>query len=344
MQRCLRFGVVPLALLLWARVLPAAGPSVVFLDGNAARAAIVNDARDPYFSRLYPLDMAAKTGAPLTGSIDAQRAETRRRYQQAVRPFRREEQEAIRAYIEALQPLLRDYPRFARQPWRFVKVADHIEGALPHTRDDVIVLSEEVGKSLFDMRQRLEPETALLRAGMLLVHEQLHVLQRLDPRRFERLHTETFGFRRATLTVPDELVTIQPANPDGMSCCWLYPRATGGYWLPYLTFAERAGIRRMPEDFRMLAVQVALVGKGYRVVRDRDGRVAAVDLASVREYVEAFPLTTNYFHPNEIGADVFSQLVLFDGVAAARMPVPQRDALEPAFAAVRPAFRAALAR
>ncbi len=331
-------------LVLFAAAAVAAGPAVEFLDGAAARAAIVNDARDPYFARLYPLDMAAKTGAPLSGTIEEQRAETRRRYQQAVRPFRREEQEAIRAYIDALQPLLRDYPRIARQPWRFVKVADHIEGGLPHTRDDVIVLSEEVGKSLFDMRQRLEPETALLRAGMLLVHEQLHVLQRLDPRRFERLHAKTFGFRRVVLKVPEELAAIQPANPDGMSCCWLYPRVAGGYWLPYLSFAERTGVRRMPEDFRMLAVQVAQDAKGYRVVRDGDGRVASVDLASVREYVEAFPLTTSYFHPNEISADVFSQLVLFDGVAAARMPAAQRDALEPAFAPLRQAFRAALAR
>jgi hypothetical protein len=336
--------VLTVSLLLPGGAAVAAGPAVEFLDVAAARAAIVNDARDPYFGKLYPLDMAAKTGAPLTGTIEEQRAETRRRYQQAVRPFRPEEQAAIRAFIDALQLLLRDYPRFARQPWRFVKVADHIEGALPHTRDDVIVLSEEVGKSLFDMRQRMEPQAALVRAGMLLVHEQLHVLQRLDARRFERLHTETFGFRRAAFAVPEELVAIQPANPDGMSCCWLYPRAAGGYWLPYLTYAERSGTRRMPEDFRMRALQVAHDGNGYRVVRDAAGRIASEELGSVREYVEAFPLTTSYFHPNEISADVFSQLVLFDGVAAAQMAPAQRQALEPAFAAVRPAFRAALAR
>lgn len=332
------------ALLPFAGAAVAAGPSVVFLDGNAARAAIVNDAREPYFSRLYPLDMAAKTGAPLTGALAQQREETRRRYQDAVRPFRREEQQAIRAYIDALQPLLRGYPRFARQPWRFVKVADHIEGALPHTRDDVIVLSEETGKALFDMRQRLAPEAALLRAGMLLVHEQLHVLQRLEPRRFDRLVTETLRFRRVTLTVPEELAAIQPANPDGMSCCWLYPRAAGGYWMPYLTFTGTSAIRRMPEDFHMLAVQVAQDNGGYRVVRDRDGRVSSEELAAVREYVEAFPLTTNYFHPNEIGADLFAQLVLFDGVAAAGMPPAQRAALEPAFAPLRKAFRDALGR
>lgn len=322
----------------------AAGPSVVFLDGPAARGAIVNDARDPYFDRLEPLDMAAKTGAPLTGTIDEQRAETRRRYQQAVRPFRPEEQQAIRAYIEALQPLVRDYPRFARQPWRFVKLADHIEGGLPHTRDDVIVLSEQAGRDLYEMQRRLDPGPALLRGGMLLLHEQLHVLQRLEPRRFERLHVAHFGFRRVALELPAELVAIRPANPDGMDCCWLYPRAAGGDWLPVLLFAERRGIRRMPEDFRMRALQVEYDGVRHRVVRDGAGRVASEELARVREYVEAFPLTTNYFHPNEISADLFAQLVLFDGVAAAQMPPAQRAALEPAFAPLRRAFREVLGR
>ena len=61
-----------------------------------------------------------------------------------------------------------DYPAFAATPWSFIKVADNIEGGLPHTRDDFIVLSEDVSKGLFDMRARQTPETALLRGGMLL--------------------------------------------------------------------------------------------------------------------------------------------------------------------------------
>jgi hypothetical protein len=323
----------------------SAAPSVVFLDGNAARAAIVNDARDPYFARLQPLDMAAKTGSELTGTPEQQRAETHRRYQAAVRPFRPEEQQAIRAYIEALAPMLRDYPRFARQAWRFVKVADHIEGGLPHTRDDTIVLSEQVGRELFTMRRQLPEDAALLRAGMLLVHEQVHVLQRHEPRRFEALYTRSFGFRRVPpLALTAELVANEVINPDGLSCCWLYPRAGGDYLLPFLAYAERRGLRRLPEDFRMLAVSVQPDGAGYRIVRDADGRARTEELERVTEFVEAFPLTRNYYHPNETAADLFAQLVLFDGQAGARMPAAQREALEAAFAPLRSAFRAAFAR
>lgn len=345
-MRLITQGALISGLLLAVTVCADSTPSVVFLDGNAARAAIVNDARDPYFGKLQRIEIAAKVGEVLPGSLSDQRLEARKRYQQAVRPFRPEEQEAIRAYIDALQPLLRSYPRFARQPWRFVKLADHIEGGLPHTRDDFIVLSEGVSKQLFDMRRQQTPESALLRGGMLLLHEQVHVLQRLDPSRLEKLYTQTFGYRRAAL-IPllDDLQVNQVANPDGMSCCWLFPRGEGVVW-PFLVFAERDGVRRMPGDFRMLAVNVYLSKDqpGYRVSRGADGRSEAQELLKVREYVESFPLTQNFYHPNETAADLFSQLVLFDGIASLRMQVSQREALEREFARLRPAFQAAFAR
>ena len=37
----------------------AAEPSVTFLSGDAARAAIVDDAREPYFAQLQQLEIAA---------------------------------------------------------------------------------------------------------------------------------------------------------------------------------------------------------------------------------------------------------------------------------------------
>jgi hypothetical protein len=333
-----------LGLLLSAFAFADSTPSVVFLDGNAARAAIVNDAREPYFEKLQAIEIAAKVGEVLPGTLAEQRLAARQRYQQAVRPFRPEEQQAIRAYIDALQPFLRGYPRFARQPWKFVKVADHIEGGLPHTRDNFIVLTEAVSKQLFDMRRQLTPENALLRGGMLLLHEQVHVLQRLEPSRFEKLYTITFGYQRvAMIPLPDDLRLNQVANPDGMSCCWLFPRGTGMLW-PFLVFTERDGVRRMPADFRMRAVAVEGAGGSYRVLSDSDGRSQTEDLLKVREYVEAFPLTQNFYHPNEAAADLFAQLILFDGIASLRMPPTQREALEKEFARQRPAFKSVFAR
>ena len=334
--------------LLWVATTVAADstPAVLFLDGNAARAAIVNDARDPYFETLQSIEMAAKTGAPVPGTLEQQRAETRRRYQAAVRPFRPEEQQALRATIVALQPLLRDYPRFARQPWRFVKVADHIEGGLPHTRDDVIVLSEGASKQLFDLRQRLPADQALMRVGMVLVHEQTHVLQRFEKARFEQLYTRRFGFRRvAPIPLPADLAARHVANPDGLDCGWLFARGDQMIW-PLLVFKEGAGVPRMPADFRLLAVTVTAApnAPGYRVVPDDHGNSPTQELLRITELTAAFPLTQNLYHPNEVAADLFAQLVLYDGVARAQIRERQREPLDREYGRLRAAFHEVFAR
>lgn len=321
----------------------AADPTVTFLSGDAARAAIVDDAREPYFAQLQSLEIAAKTGSEIQGPLAAQRAEARKRYQAAVRNFTDAEQQALRAYVLALQPMVVQYPRFARQPWRFVKVADSIEGGLPHTRADAIVLSESVSAAVTGMHRQLSEPAAVRRVGPLLLHEQMHVLQRLDPARFESLYVNVLGFaRRAALALPEELVVNQVANPDGLDCCWLFPLAEpGGFILPWLGFAESTTRRRMPQDFRMRAVLVVAEGAGFRVMRDAAGKARTRDLAQVTEYTQAFALTENYYHPNEAAADLFAQMVMHDSQERGETQ-GGRQSLEKEFAPLRAWFRANL--
>lgn len=320
----------------------AAEPAVAFLSGDAARAAIADDAREPYFARLQSLEIAAKTGSEVHGALAVQRSEARKRYQAAVRDFTEAEQHALRASVKALQPMLVHYPRFARQPWRFVKVADSIEGGLPHTRADAIVLSESVSAGIAGMH-RQSAAAALRRVGPLLLHEQMHVLQRLLPARFESLYVNVFGFaRRATLELPAELVANQVANPDGLDCCWLFPLAQPGHFiLPWLEFAASASRRKMPQDFRMRAISVVAEGSEFRVMRDAEGKVQTRDLAQVTEYVHTFPLTENFYHPNESAADLFAQLVMHDSLGPAGTSASRRST-EKEFAPLRSWFRANL--
>jgi hypothetical protein len=98
--------------------------------------------------------MSVKTGEEITGtSIEEQRAECRRRYQAAVREFTTREAETLESLLEEVrQPLEQHYRTLARLPWRFLKVADFLEGGLPHTRHDAIVLSEQMLENLAGSR------------------------------------------------------------------------------------------------------------------------------------------------------------------------------------------------
>ena len=158
----------------------AATNAPVFLAAGEARVAIIDESREKYFSRLQPMEMAAKTGRPLTAkSIAAQRAETRRRYQKGVLDFSETEKSTIRWYTAAIQQKLeRAYPALARTPWQFIKVADNIEGGLPHTRGDNIVLSRGFLTWLLRIKEKGPEFSALFDGGTVLLHELIHVHQR----------------------------------------------------------------------------------------------------------------------------------------------------------------------
>ena len=54
--------------------------SITFIEVEAGKAAIADNALDSYFGQLQPMEMSAKTGSPITGqTLDEQRAQCRKR-------------------------------------------------------------------------------------------------------------------------------------------------------------------------------------------------------------------------------------------------------------------------
>jgi uncharacterized protein YijF (DUF1287 family) len=111
----------------------AAGGSPTYANLDAGRRAIDADAE--YFKSLQPLEMAAKTGLLLpAGDLPQQRSVCMDRYRSAVHEFSLEEQNALGAATELIDAAVKDYPLYASTPWRFLKLANNIEGGMPHTR------------------------------------------------------------------------------------------------------------------------------------------------------------------------------------------------------------------
>ena len=304
--------------------------SVTFLDIEAGKAAIIDDSLDPYFDQLQPMEMSAKTGSEIGGkTLEAQRQQCRKRYQAGVREFTNEEKEAIRRCVEKLYPALKDrYPLFAETPWSFLKVSGNIEGGLSHTRDKHIVFSERTCSRIARLYQT-DPERAALSFGRLLVHEQMHVFQRVNPVFFDSLYTDIWGFIKAKeIESCPWLEKHHLANPDGIDCCWVFPiqrEENMIYIQPLLVFAEGEHLKQMGRDFRMIAVEIvppprlgsgdAGAGKSnvhFRPKLADDGRPVFRNLFEVKEYRKVFPSTGNIYHPNEACASVFAQIVMTD--------------------------------
>lgn len=299
--------------------------AVTFLDKAAAAEAVVDDRAEPYFSKLQPPEMSVKTGAPITGdTLDAKRAETRRRYAAEVLDFSDDEKAALTKLVERVHPILeKDYFRLAKTPWSFLKLSQKIEGGLPHTRGAHIVLSPPVLGGLVQGTAPAAGDAGVARFAGLLLHEQLHVFQRANPEVFATLYTDVWGFRRAAKIDPGEgLARRLLLNPDAVELPWVLPiKADDGktrFIWPALVFAKDPGEndRLSFRDLKLLAVDLAEADAGaFTVVSGGDGEPVTSDLLSVGPFTAVFKPSTYIYHPNEAAADLFSRIVIAETLA-----------------------------
>ncbi len=306
-------------------------PNVSFLDEKAAQREIIDDSLTPYFNELQPMEMSAKTGSAIQGAtLEQQRAECLKRYQAGVRSFTQKEKEAINWYVAKLYSVLnKEYPFFGQMNWSLLKITDQIEGGLPHTRGKHIILSETVCTQIMTIRQLPPAQLDYLGILDLLLHEQTHVFQRTYPGSFDSLYSNIWGFQKAkAITGCQWLTKHHLANPDAVDCSWILPvgkdRATRYLW-PLVVFSEGDGIKRMPKDFRMLAISLEKTGETFQVQVDKEQKPVSSNLLLTPEFHAIFPMSTNIYHPDEASADMFAKLVMIDHFMPKEMLVQIQD-------------------
>ena len=291
---------------------------IEFLEGQAARDAIVDDSADPYFSRLEDHEMTANTSAPITGATHADKiAECKKRFQAATVDFTDQDKATLTFFIEKVQgPLKRDYPVFGNTPWSFIKVKDTLAGGMPHTRGGHIVMPESVLKHLSAFQQRMGANS-VPRAANLLIHEQTHVVERSHPELFEPFFTRTLHFVRAGKIEPDAWLTDrQLVNPDGTVCDWIFPLTENGkptYVLPLIAF-ENANPTDLRQGMTTIAVTMEKTPDGFKPATGADGKPIVRPLAQVTQYMQGPGSESDNYHPNEIAADRFAELVVIDNL------------------------------
>jgi hypothetical protein len=323
----------------WTLQTPGHGGQPVgpeFLDVPAAAAAIADESSEPYFSLLRPAEMRAKTGRPLSAdTLEEQRAETRRQYSLAVLSFTHDEKQAIAWYIARIEPILRqDYPKLASVPWRFIKIADSIEGGLPHTRGDHIVLSQSVVSRMRLSRDQLG-DLAVTWFGKLLIHEQLHVMQRQNPDLFRELYTRLWSFEHADrIELPAPILERAVVNPDGVDVNWVYAiRRSDGrtrYITPRLVWAQGVDDPQMPQDFRMVAIELVKAATGFTAAVDSAGAPIMLPLHQERLYLPHLrrePISGLY-HPHEIAADLLAHIVTIEHLLPRESAAPLLESMQ----------------
>jgi hypothetical protein len=299
------------ALAIFATTTLGVEPSVTFLSTAEGRAVLQKD--DDYLSRLQPLDMAAQAQHPIDGdTLEAQREIFRRHLHDAVLEFSAPEKEAVLWYIQQLDaPLRQDYSKLAALPWRFIKTNNLVEGGLPHTRGDCIVLPRQMLGQLMVMRKILPADKAMAVMGVILVHEQMHVYQRTQPGALNVLY-EAAGFMHvdeSRIGQRDWILAHGMVNPDGPDIGWILKVEHEGrtrYIWPGVILNPSARIPRLPQDMQMIAVELQSDGERFVVPLGTGGIPIYDEIHDNELYMKSLPHVMNFYHPNEIFADLVS--------------------------------------
>ena len=170
--------------------------------------------------------------------------------------------------------------------WKFIQSINNLEDSMPYTIDDKIVFS----------KKQLDKELNNFLGGNIdkrfietLIHEQIHVIQRQNQRKFNSHYKKIYGFLLSKVPVekiPKKIKTKYMTNPDSNFDFWIYKINDRDYY-PILQKTEFGY-----EDI------------GYSVSGNE-----IIDLLDVKTNM-GFRYDVSFYHPNEIFACVLANQII----------------------------------
>lgn len=315
-----------------------------FLSAEEAGKVLSDTINDNYLLLLSPLEMEFKTGNELnSNNYDDQLIETIKRYKSNTMEFSNKEKTIIKKITNKISPVLQsNYAIFNNYEWRFLKVSNNIEGGIAHTRGNCIVFSESICNHMLQLYKK-DKEKALMTLGNLFVHEQLHVIQRDNPDLFDELYTEKWGFIEIKKLENDWLKKHLILNPDAPNWKWVfYLDSANKYICPGIVFKSDT-IKNFHNNMRFVAIELTKNNEKFEVKLDSNKMPIMENLYKIKEYNKFFAPSHNHYNPDELTADFFARIFIFDFFTdQAKIPEEKRKKLNAIFDELRPIFKSQL--
>jgi hypothetical protein len=289
---------------------PLVRETVTCLQGKDAKRAYLGESFEAYYTGLNRREVEAMTGKVVPKDLagEALEKEARQRFEDAVMDFTPKEREVVLWMVGEYRKLLvEEFPLLANQPWQVIKVkGDHCAGFC-HTRGLSVVIAERaLGRMIEDFERHGKSKEALADAGTIIVHEQIHVLQRCYPRKFASLYTGVYGLIDGEVERDEWVERNEIQNPDGLEGNrWIVEHEGNHYWLKTI-LDEEDDPARMPASFREAVMPLQKVNDTFRaVLKKEEKKPQLVDPAVISDWKNQFPIRVGHDHPNEIFAYLF---------------------------------------
>lgn len=268
-----------------------ADPQFTFATVKTGQEILTAD--DNYFNRMSPAEIAIRS---FSMTADKTGDDLKAQYKANVLQWTAREKAQITQLVKKNRERLDSINHLLPSEIIFIKVTDRVEGGLPHTRANAIVL----------------PESLKPLSEMLFYHELFHVLSRNQENRHHGLYN-LIGFKPCDFLANDEIRAKTLTNPDVPAEGYYLPVEIDGSEAAIMTFLHAAKAAFDPEvkggfgghfGFGLLKVKVDQ-GK-CEVDADAEGRLQVLNPGAVPGFFAAIGQNTNYIiHPEEILAANF---------------------------------------
>ena len=199
---------------------------------------------------------------------------------------------------------------------KFIKVKDHIENSLPHTRNEYIVLSQLwfnnfMNKFKHDNNFILNDEYS----RRLIFHEQFHIFQRYNLKKMIILYKKYWNLIQLNKELPKILIDINRTNPDALPKItnnWLfYDNLNNTYILPMCIYNTELENNNLDiTDTVNIFIKVKKVGNEFIFENLNEQLRQKNLLINNKSYTNFFGNNSNNnYHPNEISASLFESIV-----------------------------------
>ena len=292
---------------------PLVHSRISFLGKSQASVAILDETFEPYFSKLQRKEISTFVQEKAPKNIDSARAFARMKFSSAVMDFSSQEKEILTFVVKKTNRWLleNDINLMANQPWRFIKIQNWLCGGFAHTRGTFIILSQAyLDRLSSDWSDNMTEESELklvTSLGGLLVHEQMHSLQRTFKSKFKKLYSENWNFINQQIKDEQEIIKDQVSNPDAPIAEWLIPDPEirdKFYWIRTL-ITKNVEIPEMGKDFVDVAFDIFKDKENYSLIK-LNNTISSRPLSELDFYTKSFPVKRGLDHPNEISAYMFS--------------------------------------
>lgn len=182
-----------------------------------------------------------------------------------------------RIYNSSIQKINK-FNKFPDIKIKFIKVNNYYEFGYPHTVNTSVVL----------------PQRSVYLSEETMIHEIIHIYQRIIPESFEKLYNKKYNFTKLNKPIDMTPENWFVVNPDGVNVEWQFKLNNNTYLIPFAYYVN-GGV----ETYCYIVKNGELIYRG------------SINTHYAKDYNHKFSKIPQTYHPNEISAIDLTNYILY---------------------------------